>query len=317
MNVDVVTGAAGLIGRALVAELRRQGSWVRGVDLGAGDPNLDIDDYVRADLRDPSQASGALSRPGGGSAAVRVWHLAAHHGGVAYMRRNGPAVLADNVRIDANVTLAAETLGYDRVLYASSVAVYPTTPDSRRTAEADAHPAMPPDGYGWAKLTGERLVTSTRNPRIARLENCYGPPAADPERDGVLLGLCRRAAAAEQGSTLDVWGDPATERAFLWVDDAVRALVAVMSSDREAPVNVSSGEYVTIGHVAQLVCDVSGKNIRPRPTSEPSDGVAGRQRPHLDDRVIRSLGWSPQVTLDQGIRRLYSSIDVSPAEVRS
>lgn len=299
--VDVVTGVSGLIGRALAAELRGQGSWVCGVDV-APSTDADIDEYVQADLRDPSAAVAALSptsRPG----PVWVWHLAAHHGGVAYAAGNAAAILADNLRIDANVCEAARTNGAARLLYASSVAVYPVVPHTGRWVESNAYPASPCDDYGWSKLTGERLAASVAGSTVVRLENCYGPPAPDGDRDGVLPGLCRRAHQVPPGGVLDVWGDPTVERAFLWVDDAVAALIAVMAAGTSATYNVTSSEYVTIGHVAELVAEISGKGLVVRAGVTPG----GRHRPRLDDCAIRGLGWAPAVPLREGVARLYEA----------
>ncbi len=309
MSFNVVTGACGLIGRRLVATLRGAGHWVRGVDLDLTVGGLDIDEFYKTDLRDPGACEAALEL-GPDDDDPQIWHLAANHGGVAYSATSPAALLADNVRIDANVSTAASRFGYQRLLYASSVAVYPSGVTGCATVEADAYPANPPSEYGWSKLIGERIVAAADgvnglSTRIARLENCYGPGEIDPSRASVIPSLCLRAAAAAPGEPLEVWGRGEIERSFIWVDEAVEALAMVMAAGHPTPVNVSTGEYVTIQHLAGLVCQIASKGLVPQMVPGPD----GAPRDRLDATVLRSLGWQPTITLREGVSHLYRWID--------
>lgn len=129
----------------------------------------------------------------------------------------------------------------------------------------------------------------------------YGPGQTDPVQAGVVSSLCLRAGLADPDGPLEVWGDPDTERAFIWVDDAIDALVTLMASDHPDPVNIGTGEYVTIQGLAELVCRTADKRLIARMIPGPS----GAPRDRLDTGLIRSLGWQPTINLAQGVDRLY------------
>lgn len=303
MSFDVVTGVSGMIGWQLAGRLRAAGHWVRGIDSKPAAARLDVDEFVRVDLRDPAACAAAMDP--GPDDDRQVWHLAANHGGVAYSATNPGSILADNVRIDANIATAARRFGYHRLLYTSSVAVYPPGYSGSPAVESAAYPAQPSNEYGWSKLIGERIIatvaTERLSVRIARLENCYGPGELDAGRAAVVPSLCIRAATTDTDQPLEVWGSGDTERAFTWVDDAVEALVVLMAAGHEDPINVSTGEYVTIQQVAELVCHAAGKIVGPQSVPGPN----GAPRDRLDARLIRELGWRPAVSLQEGVERLY------------
>ena len=281
-----------MIGQRLATRLRSQGHWVRGVDIAPPGRGADVDEFIRADLRDPSACAIALD-PLPDTDDREIWHLAAVTGPIA---SSGDA-LADNVRIDANVASSAVRFDYRRLLYASSTAAATSVANGAEPATRGLA------DNGWSKLTGERIVAAVadRVPAlVARLGSCYGPE--EDAQPGSVTDLCRRVADASSGDTLEVTAG--VEQAFLWVDDAIEALLILMESSQPAPVNIVGAELTTPQQLAELLCQVSGKTLRlaTGPAMMPCPG-------NLDDSAITNLGWRPTTALAEGVRRLYEMVD--------
>ena len=179
----LVTGAGGFIGHHLVKRLKDQGHWVRGVDIK--EPEFEptaADEFQLLDLRDPVQATAAFDVEGGFD---DVYGLAADMGGMGFISNHHSLILHNNLLINLNSIEAAAQTGVRRYLYTSSACIYPagaqTTTDAPPLREDQAYPADPEDGYGWEKLTTEKLAYYYHtdgllpNIRIVRFHNVYGP----------------------------------------------------------------------------------------------------------------------------------------------
>jgi len=132
--------------------------------------------------------------------------------------------------------------------------------------------------------------------------------------EGLVLGhsveqLCQQA-EAEDGGTIEAWGDGTAIRVFTYVDDLVDGIYALMHSDLVGPVNLGSDELVTVAELVQTVIEVSGKRIKVKYVPGP---VGGRARNFSKTR-IHSLGWKAKVSLREGIALTYPWIE---AQVRA
>ena len=306
----LVTGAGGFIGHHLVRHLRARGYLVRGADLVAPAFGAsDADEFALLDLRHPADCLAAAR------GADEFYHLAANMGGMGFIEFNKARIAHDNVLIDANMLEAARTTGVERFFYASSACVYPPSrlrsPDAAPLREEDAYPADPVDGYGWEKLYAERLCRHYREDhgletRVARFHSMYGPLGTyDGGREKAPAALCRKVALADDGGTLEIWGDGEQTRTYCYVDDCVEGIHRLMRSDHHEPINLGSDVLISIAELARMVARIAGKRLELRHVAGP-EGVRGRGSDNARARAV--LGWQPTVSLEEGLRRTYAWI---------
>lgn len=312
MRRALVCGAGGFIGSHLVKKLKREGYWVRGVDIKYPEfAPTQADEFLLLDLRDPRNCKEACTLPDG-STFDEVYQLAADMGGMGFISVAECEVLRNNALINIHMTHTAAEMGVSRYFFSSSVCVYrDMAPDEPPLTEEDAYPAMPDNEYGWEKLYAERVAMAYgrrygMKVRIARFENCYGPEGTwTGGREKAPAAICRKVAEAEDGGTIEVWGDGTAIRVFTYIDDIVEGIYVLMQSDLEGPVNIGSDERVTVAELVKTVIEVSGKQIKVRYVPGPV-GVRAR---NFSKARIRSLGWEAKVSLKEGIARTYAWIE--------
>ncbi len=293
----LVTGATGLIGRALVPRLIAMGARVR----TAGTRDAPFPDHHRGDLRDPGFAQGLMAGIDG------LFHLAGLRGTVAMQRARGADLLATNTLICFQVLEAARRAAVERLVYASTVTVYPPLPEYREDLAWSANPAPSTEFVAWAKRMAEKLIEAQAvqegrdNAAILRLVNTFGPhDDFNPATALVVPALIARAEAGEDPFT--VWGDGRAERDFLYVEDAVDGLLLGFEHGiGKGPVNLGSGQGTTIREVVGMVLAAAGRapDVRwdaGRPSGEP--------RKVADPARCRAiLGFRPRIGLAEGIAR--------------
>ncbi|MFN3523682.1 MAG: NAD-dependent epimerase/dehydratase family protein [Phenylobacterium sp.] len=314
MKTALVCGAGGFIGGHLVRRLKREGFWVRGVDLKFHDyAESEADDFVVGDLRDPYFVRQVIDRR-----FDEVYQLAADMGGAGFIftGENDADIMHNSATINLNVLDAAYKRAIRRIFYSSSACMYPAynqeDPDNPNCAEDSAYPAQPDSEYGWEKLFSERLyLTYARcrgmEARVARYHNIFGPEGAwTGGREKAPAALCRKVAAAANPGEIEIWGDGLQTRSFLYVDECVEGTLRLMRSDFAGPVNIGSDEMVSINQLAALIADIAGKRIEVKHIPGPQ-GVRGR---NSDNRLIQSsLGWAPSQPLRTGLERTYAWIE--------
>ena len=310
MKYVLVCGAGGFIGHHLVARLKAEGCWVRGVDLKRPEFSSSVaDDFVLADLRDPQSAWACLDRR-----FDEVYQLAADMGGAGYVFSgdNDAEIMRNSALINLNVLEACRKSGAGRVFFSSSACIYPQfnqdDPDRPECAEHTAYPAAPDSEYGWEKLFAERLyLAHARNHgmicRIARYHNIFGPEGAwQGGREKAPAALCRKVAQAVDGGSIELWGDGRQTRSFLFIDECLEGTLRLMRSDCEQPVNIGSEEMIAIDALALLIARIAGKRLSLKHIPGPT-GVRGR---NSDNRLIHErLGWTPTASLEAGLVPTY------------
>jgi len=313
MKAALVCGAGGFIGNHLVKRLRREGFWVRGVDLKY--PQFDqteADDFVIADLRDAGLCREVIDRR-----FDEIYQLAADMGGAGYIftGENDAHIMHNSATINLNVLDRASKRNCSRIFYSSSACMYPehnqTDPRAPVTKESSAYPANPDSEYGWEKLFSERLYLAYgRNlgleVRIARYHNIFGPLGTwTGGREKAPAAVCRKVAEAARAGEIEIWGDGEQTRSFLYIDECIEGSLRLARSSFTGPVNVGSEEMVTINQLAALAMDIAGKPLRVRHIPGPL-GVRGR---NSDNELIRkSLGWEPKQPLRTGMEKTYAWI---------
>jgi GDP-D-mannose 3', 5'-epimerase len=307
MRRALVCGAGGFIAGHLVRRLKAEGYWVRGVDLR--EPEFSVsaaDEFAVLDLREARGAEEAVEL--GSGRFDEVYQLAADMGGMGFIHSAEVEVLTNNVLINVQMAGAAARAGVARYFYSSSVCVYrDMAPGEGELDEDGAYPAFPDNEYGWEKLYSERVATALGRRygfavRIARFENCYGPEGEwRGGREKAPAALCRKIAEANDGGTIEIWGDGSAVRPFVYVEDLVDGVFTLMKSDIESPVNIGTEESVTVDELAHMIAQIAGKDLQLAHVEGPV-GVHSRNFSHAR---MRSLGWEPRVSLRQGLERTY------------
>lgn len=314
MKAALVLGSGGFIGGHLVKRLKREGFWVRGVDLKFHEHSESkADDFVIGDLCDAQFCRSVIDRR-----FDEVYQFAADMGGAGYIftGEHDAEIMHNSATINLNVLDACLKRSVRQVFYSSSACMYPAynqqDPDNPRCEESSAYPAEPDSEYGWEKLFSERLYLAynrnygMRN-RIARYHNIFGPEGTwTGGREKAPAAICRKVAAARDGDAIEIWGDGRQTRSFLYADECIEGTTRLMRSDFTGPVNIGSDEMVSIDALVDIVCDIAGKRLTkvhiPGPT-----GVRGR---NSDNRLIREkLGWAPSLPLRAGLETTYRWIE--------
>ena len=309
----LVTGAGGFIGYHLVNYLKRQGYWVRGVDLKYPEfgPTT-ADEFLRLDLRRREHCLAATH------GMDHVYALAADMGGMGYISHHHAHILYNNALINIHTLEAARTNSVSRYLFTSSACVYPEyrQMEANVTAlqEDDAYPAKPQDAYGWEKLTTERLCLYYAEEyglttRIVRFHNIFGPLGTwYGGREKAPAALCRKVAIAKitGNPEVEIWGDGEQTRSFCYIDDCVVGLHKVMQSHYPLPLNLGQDRFITINQLADMVAEVAGLRLIKKHVPGPQ-GVRGRNSDNT--RLRQVLDWEPQMSLEDGITWTYIWIE--------
>lgn len=313
MKTALVCGAGGFIGSHMVTRLKKEGFWVRGIDLhypkfGA----TDADDFLLGDLRDPHICHDVVDRR-----FDEVYQFAADMGGAGFVftGENDADIMHNSGIVNLNVLEACYKRNVKRIFYSSSACIYPLynqeDPDNPNCAENSAYPAAPDSDYGWEKLFSERLYLAYARckgmqVRIARYHNIFGPEGDwMGGREKSPAAICRKVALAADGGEIEIWGDGVQTRSFLYVDECVEGTLRLTRSDWTGPVNIGSDEMVSINQLADTVMDIAGKRLTKRHIPGPL-GVRGR---NSDNRLIAErLGWAPSQLLRTGLERTYAWI---------
>ena len=212
MKTALVCGAGGFIGGHLVKKLKKEGTWVRGVDIKEHEfAPSQADEFLVLDLRDEGNCQEALRLAEG--SFDEVYQLAADMGGMGFIHSAECEIMRNSALINVHMTHNAWKMGVPRYFFSSSVCVYrDMEPGEPEMTEAEAIPANPDNEYGWEKLYAERIAEAyERNRgmqvRIARFQNCYGPEGTwTGGREKAPAALCRKVAEVEDGGTIEVWG---------------------------------------------------------------------------------------------------------------
>lgn len=309
--MELVAGAGGFIGGALVARLLSEGKQVRAVDIKPLENwyqiHQDAENLV-LDLKLEQNCKRATLN------TTAVWNLAADMGGMGFIE-NHKADCMLSVLINTNLLLAARQNNVERFFFSSSACVYPGykqgDPNILPLREDDVYPADPEDGYGWEKLFSERMCRHFREDfglqtRVARYHNVYGPFGTYVGgREKAPAAVCRRVIEAKitGNNEIVVWGDGNQTRSFMFIDDCIRGSLALMASDFLEPINIGSAETVTINQLIDIVEKIAGIKVSRLYDLNAPQGVRGRSS---DNSLFRSqFGWEPDTSLILGMEKTY------------
>ena len=314
----LVTGGAGMIGANLVRRLRALDADVTVVDnlwrgsldnlCDAGTPVIDLEkDFHQLDLAVPGVLDSLLPD------VDIVFHLADVVAGIGYVFNNQGSIFRQNVLINSNVISAVRERPVAGFVYVGTACSFPahlqTGPEAPPLVEADLYPASPESGYGWSKLMGqyeaELLEQEAGVPvSVLVLHNVYGAPTDyTAEKGQVIPSLIRKAIRAPEEPFV-VWGSGSQGRAFVHVNDVVSALVSAASRGvGQGAIQIGPDACTTIREVAETVVEISEKDITIEYDATKPEGDRGRRADYTKARDV--LGWTPTVSLRDGIAELY------------
>jgi GDP-D-mannose 3',5'-epimerase len=335
MKKILILGGGGFIGGHLARRLKKEGNWIRIVDIKPHeyfDHDEICNEFIVDDLRDPKVVGLVMFAPGQHSENDKecsfdeVYQLAADMGGAGYIftGTNDANLMHNSALINLNVAHEAVKKSVKKLFYSSSACMYPEhnqlDPNNPNCEESSAYPANPDSEYGWEKLFSERIFLAFHknhglNVRIARFHNIFGPYGTyKGGREKVPAAMLRKAIETPDDGELEVWGDGYQTRSFLFIDECIEAVLRLMESEFIGPVNIGSEEMVTIRHLASMACEIAGKNITLKyiygqefidkygykcPT-----GVKGR---NSDNRLYKEkIGWEVSQPLREGMQLTYN-----------
>lgn len=294
MSLYLVTGGSGFIGSHLVDALIARGDSVVVVDIAP--PHLEWGNgqatYIQRDIRDEHLADVFIEyKP------EFVVHLAAHIDDRASVRE--PVENAEhNILGTINVLDASRVAGVKRVVFASTSVVYGNQEKLPIEETAIPRPLTP---YAVGKITGERYMKYFSlqlglSTCALRLGNVYGPRQDGSKECGAVAIFTRKLLAGEAPT---LFGDGLTTRDYIHVDDVVSALLLTLKSTEEEAMNIGTGTETSTRDLFVLVAHAAQSTVSPTIQPEVHDLV--RRNALSPARAREKLGWSPKVSLHEGI----------------
>lgn len=312
----LVCGGGGFIGNHLVRRLKTDmpGCFIKSVDLKL--PPYDrshADRFEILDLRS-QEAVKSLNV----TEYDWIFQLAADMGGAGFVFTgdNDADILHNSSMINLNILHELSKGFAGRIFYSSSACMYPERnqldPNNPNCAEDSAYPADPDSEYGWEKLFSERLYLSfMRNYgvdiRIARFHNIFGPKGSwNDGREKAPAAMCRKVAALpSEGGEITIWGTGEQTRSFLYVDQCLDGVLALMRSKSVGPYNIGSDEMISIKELVRLIAEIAKKEVQIVCTPGPL-GVPGRNSDN--EKIYREIGWKPNPSLKKELSDTYDWI---------
>ncbi len=290
-----VTGASGMVGKAVCAALRRDGY-----------NNILAPEHSELDLVNQAATAAYFARHN----PDYIFHLAARVGGI-YANNNHPAqFIYDNSMMQANIIQAAQNCRVKKLLLPGSACTYPKfAPSPIKESEfLNGAPEITNIAYAAAKINGIIMAQSFSREYglkvvIPMPANAYGiGDNFNSESSHVIPALIRRfvAARAENLPEVVLWGSGKPLREFIYVDDVASAFIFLMQNyDSNAPINVGTAEEISIADLARKIAEIveyKGKIVNDH--NKPD----GAPRKCLDSSALNSLGWRHSVSIEQGLR---------------
>ena len=315
----LITGGAGCIGSNVVKRFVNLGYEVhvadnlwRGRIENLSDDGQEILDlksqFHQCDLRDYENC---LKVSKGMDAVI---HLADVVAGINFVFSNELFLYRANIVMNSNMLDAAIHNNVQKYIYVGTACSYPKAMQSELNPpsfkEEDAYPAHPESSYGWSKLMGEYECELAQKEGviqtgILRLHNVYGPPCdMSPEKSQVIPALCRKAINFPKEEFV-VWGSGLQRRAFLYVDDVVDAIVALMEKGMmNGVIQIGPDVSHSIAYIAEEIVRLSGKEIDIQFDSSMAEG--DKDRTADSSRAQQILGWEQKVSIESGLERTFT-----------
>lgn len=293
--VVLVTGAAGGIGRTMVRLLREQGIEHRGTDIVPfpGEPSAQ---FKQCDLANPAALDSLADfcRP-----VTCVIHLASRVANIKSLAESYAEQYKLNVIVTLNL-LKALPATVRHFSFASSMTVYGNT--AAATVD-ESHPVRPNCVYALTKLAAERLLLeegARTGVKIAllRYTGVYGPGSAASGR-----AIPNMISRLLEGRAPEIYGEGTARRDYIYVDDLCRATLQSSLREAEGIFNIGTGVGVSAPELAALLIRLTGAAVTPEVSARAVDAQAASSMVYDIAKMRRELGFTPEVTLEEGLRR--------------
>ncbi|MDD5070029.1 MAG: NAD-dependent epimerase/dehydratase family protein [Candidatus Omnitrophica bacterium] len=294
----LVTGGTGLIGRPLVEELLAAGAKVRIASLDDPSRAHPEAEFFRVNLTDINNCIKVCKNQD------IVFNLVGIKGSPAMTKTKPASFFVPTILFNTNMMEAARKCEVDRYLFTSSIGVYSPAEIFYEDDVWKTFPSPNDRFAGWAKRMGELQAESYaieygwKNISIVRPANVYGPyDNFDPENAMVIPSLIKRAFDGE--NPFNVWGDGSAIRDFIHARDVARGMMLVVEKGYNKPLNLGSGEGVSIKKIVEIVID----NMDSKPeifwdTSKPS----GDAKRLMDMSRAKEVGFKTSISIEEGVR---------------
>ena len=299
MTKILITGASGMVGKHLVDMCLEKGYYVRGTDIRLDDRYLeerywgDNFDFFQVDLRNFDRCKVLVDD------IDVVFQVAGVKGSPKRAAEQPNDYFTPMLQMNTNMAEAARLQGVDWYVYTSTVGVYQP---AKVFKEDDVWKTFPSDNdwfAGWAKRIGEMNVEAYMKENkwnkcsIVRPANVYGPFDNFGEWSMVVPSLIKK---ANENDVLEVWGDGSPIRDLIYSEDVARGMIHMVENKVTEPINLGSGNGVTIRQIAEIVSDYFKKEI-----------VWDKTKPMGDSKRLMSMeraishGFTPNINLEDGI----------------
>lgn len=308
-----VAGHRGMVGSAILRELRERGY-----------ESIVTRSRQELDLCDQQQVERFFAE----EKPEQVYLAAAKVGGIHANNAYPASFIYENLMIEANIVHSAWKHSVKRLLFLGSSCIYPRLAPQPMSEDALLTGTLEAtnEPYAIAKITGIKLCESYNRQfgtdfRSVMPTNLYGPgDNYHGENSHVIPALIRRFHEAKlaNASSVSIWGSGTPRREFLYVDDMAKASVHVMELDLESyqqvtqptlsHINVGYGSDLSILELAQLVAKTVGfTGTIELDTSKPD----GTPQKLMNIERLKSMGWTPRTTLEDGLQMAYSDFQRS------
>lgn len=293
-----VAGETGLVGRSLIDALRNHD-----IELLSAPRNV-------LDLTNQKATFEWI----GDAKPDLIFMAAARVGGIGDNSMHPADFIRDNLSISLNVIDGAHRAGVKNLVYLGSSCIYPRDAKNPITEDALLTGTLEKtnEAYALAKIAGLKLCQNYMTQYGRRYvcvmpTNLYGPyDRFDENASHVLPALMLKFHNAKMNgeSTVNVWGTGKPLREFLYAPDLAKALIVVAERYVDAvPINIGSGEEVSIRELAHMMANVVGFDGNVAFDESRPDGTP---RKFLDSSKINALGWRAQIALKTGLIEVYS-----------
>lgn len=315
----VVTGGAGMIGVNLCASLLLNNIDVVIVDNFSRGKRSWIDEFVKQydsrntlkivelDLENKGALDGIIT------SRDCVVHLADIVAGINFVFNNQGDVFRKNILINTYVIESCRKANIAAYLYVGTACSFPEEKQRSITAtplvEEDQYPANPESAYGWSKLMGEyeaNLMSKECGIPVAllSLHNVFGAPCVYEEPTAQVIPATLRKSIRWPDEKLMVWGNGQQGRAFVHVDDVVKAiLLSLQNGFNKGVIQIGPNNCTSISDIAEYAVNLRSSGIPIEYDLSKPVGDIGRCANY--SKAQRVLGWFPSVSIKEGMNSLY------------